>query len=379
MTRTGFVGAVGVLLLAVGGAARAQTAQPAPSPRPLSETLGDEAESEYEAARQLLAEGDFEGALVRFTRLYAQVPDPRLLANIALCEKNLSRCARATTHFDAALSAGAGFFSPGQVADVRAMIHACSLRLGRLRVRGAPAGATVEIDDVAVGPAAVSSEIVVDAGPHRVRVAKAGYPDFVASIVVVAGARTDLAVHPAASAGPGVSSAGRRSPGATASGAARPSPGAAVSSATRPSPEETTLSEAAVSNPSLPPGAAPTSSGSQGGIAVRAEPQDTVMLDGNVVGKGRWEGRVAAGLHTISVSADGMEPYHADVRVTAYQTRTLDVTLAPQHGAPAWIWVTGGALVLTGVVVAIVSVFHPADPVPPPSAPAISTAVLRLR
>lgn len=103
------------------------------------------------------------------------------------------------------------------------------------------------------------------------------------------------------------------------------------------------------------------------------------MLDGSVVGKGNWEGRVAPGLHSVSVSAEGMQPYRADIRVVENQTRSLDVTLDADRGASPWMWAIGGGIVLAGIVVAIVSVFRPADPVGPAPSVTVSPAALRHR
>ena len=329
-------------LLALGAVARAQSVRPtpnlaaplssssapasatappasssagAPGPAALSETLTGDTKADYLTGRQLLAEHDFEGALARFIRVYAQVPDPRVLANIALCETRLSRCARAITLFGEALSTGGSLFSPSQTADIRSMVQDCNSHVGRLRVIGAPAGATIEVDDARPEPAAQgSSDFVVDAGTHRVRVTLAGYRDFVASIAISAGARASLTA---------------RLQRAEALG---------------------TVVEAL------------------GAMAVRATPEATIAVDGRAVGKGRWEGRVAPGMHAISITADGMQTYRADVRVSENQTRTLDVTLAAAHDASPWMWAAAGGVVLAGIVVAIVSVFHPADPVGPSSA-----------
>jgi hypothetical protein len=325
--------AAGFALLVVAAAARAQST---PLPPPLTATLTGSAKTDYDTARVMLAQHDFEGALVRFTRLYEQVHDARLVADIALCEKSLSHCARATTLFDEALSIGAALFSPSQTADIRAMVQACSPRVGRVHIVGAPAAATVEIDGAVVEPGAPSRDFVVEPGTHHVRVSMNGYRDRVTSIAVAGGVRAELAANLQPAAVDQVA----------------PVRGAALAS--------------------------PDKAATVGALAVRAGPNDTIALDGRVLGVHSWQGRVATGQHSIAVGAEGMTTYRADIEITEDQTRTLDVTLAEPRGAPAWMWATGAGLVVTGVIVAIVSVFRPANPIGP--APAgVSTPQAGLR
>src|SRR5882724_2714841 len=72
------------------GVPTAPAAPPAPpGPRPLSESLTGGAKSDYEAARLLYGDGDHAGALVKFQSAFDQSKEPRLLWNMAACEKNL--------------------------------------------------------------------------------------------------------------------------------------------------------------------------------------------------------------------------------------------------------------------------------------------------
>jgi hypothetical protein len=369
MKRGPLRGAVAVVLagLAVGRAARAQSTPPAPA-APLTATLTGAAKTDYDAARDLLAQRDFEGALVRFTQVYEQVHDARLLANIALCEKGLSRCARAITLFDEALSTGAALFSSSQTADIRDMVQACSSRVGRVHLAGAPAGATVEIDGTVADAAAPSADFVVEPGTHSIRVSMAGYRDRVTLIAVAAGIRAEVAAT-LERAG-----ADRVVPVKAADKAALDRVAPARSVLDRAAPARSVLDRVALDR------AAAARSVPVGAVAVRAGPNDTISLDDRVVGVRRWEGRVAAGHHSIVVGAEGMETYRADIQVTENQTRTLDVTLAEPSGAPAWMWATGGGLVVAGIVVAVVSVFRPADPIgPTPASTSTPQNALRRR
>jgi hypothetical protein len=60
-----------------------------------------------------------------------------------------------------------------------------------------------------------------------------------------------------------------------------------------------------------------------------------------------------------------MRSFEPDLVVAANKTSTFDVTLQPDNGGPVALWVTGGAVVVATVVVAVLSVFHP-EPAPAP-------------
>ncbi len=283
--------------------ARAQSETASRSIPPLSATLPAGAEVDYEAGRQKLAEHDFVGALSRFTNAYRQVPDPRLLANMGLCEQRLQHCARATSLLDRALATGEALFSPGQRSEIRGLVDACRSHVGRVAIRVSEWGAAIYVDDLEAGQSPLASEVLVDEGAHRVRVAKPGYVPLVETVSVPQGAR--VAVD------------------------------AVLEPMTR-----------------------------LGALSVRVGPNDEIAIDDRFMAKGSVETRVVSGIHTVTVTSDGKRPYRSIVRIEEGQTRTLDVTLEPDRRVPTWLWATGGAVLAATLVVGIASVFHSSNPGP---------------
>src|SRR6476469_2894036 len=73
----------------------APAAPPPPAgPKPLSDALTSGPNAYCEAARLLYGDGDHAGALVKFQAAFDQSKDPRLLWNMAACEKNLRHYAK---------------------------------------------------------------------------------------------------------------------------------------------------------------------------------------------------------------------------------------------------------------------------------------------
>src|SRR5205085_12663957 len=95
-----------LLVLAAFSPQRAAAQAPAPAPATvrrappaaagtLAETLTGSAKQDYEAGRVLFEDQDYAGALLKFQHAFETTPDPRLLWNMAACEKSARNYASA--------------------------------------------------------------------------------------------------------------------------------------------------------------------------------------------------------------------------------------------------------------------------------------------
>ena len=84
----------------------------------------DAARKDWDAARDLLDANDFAGALVEYQRAYDESKNPRVLYNVAVCQKNLRHYARAEMRFKQELAEGTGKISPQDETDLKAAITA---------------------------------------------------------------------------------------------------------------------------------------------------------------------------------------------------------------------------------------------------------------
>ena len=110
-------------------AAPVSFAAPKAKPKTIREELPDAARKDWDAARDLLDANDFAGALVEYMRAYEQSKNPRVLYNVAVCEKNLRHYARAEGRFKQELAEGTGKLSPQEEQSVKeaitALIRSC--------------------------------------------------------------------------------------------------------------------------------------------------------------------------------------------------------------------------------------------------------------
>jgi len=82
-----------------------------------------------------------------------------------------------------------------------------------------------------------------------------------------------------------------------------------------------------------------------GQLLVTSDADATVSVDGQVVGRGRFEAPLAVGAHDVRVTEPGKVPYESQVDVRDGERRTVDVTLQNQPHAAVWPWIVGGAVI----------------------------------
>ncbi|WP_437614822.1 PEGA domain-containing protein [Sorangium sp. So ce834] len=278
----------------------------APAPQgPLSETLTGEAKAEYEAARILFGDGDFRNAIIKFERAYELSRDPRLLWNIALCQKNLQRYARLLGTVEKLLQDAGPQLSEQDRKDAAALIEATKAYVSRLELRASEAGATVFVDGEEVGQTPLRAPVLLDVGTRKIRVTKKGFEAFEVAQQVPGGGVVTVAA---------------------------------------------TLEKEV----------------HEGRLIVAAPANAVISIDGRVVGRGSYDGPVPSGGHSLRVTASDMVSHQSEVMIYDNQTRRVQVSLQPapkKSNIEQWIWIGGGVAVLTGALLVGLGVFASEPPV----------------
>jgi hypothetical protein len=276
------------------------------------------AKANYDAGKLLFGDGDYNGALLKFSAAYDLSKDPVLLYNMVACEKMLRHYAKAVTYIDRYLAEGGALLTDQDRVDAKSLRDTMAAFTAPITINVTEPDAEVSIDDEVVGRSPLKAPVVVDIGERHVIVRKPGFKDFTTSLKVSVAATVEAQlvkeVH-------------------------------------------------------------------EGHLEVRAPDGAAIKIDGNAVGIGSWTGTLASGGHTLNVSAPQMRQYQTEVTLQDGQTRTVEVSLEPESktgGLPWWAWVGGGVIVAAGASVGGYFLLHKSDTFAPTTAGTIQPGTVQL-
>lgn len=278
-------------------------ATPAEPVKPLSETLTGEALAEYDSASLLFRDGDYAGALTKFNHAFELANDPRLLWNIAVCEKNLRHYANVHKLVTRYLAEGGNYLSAEDRMSAQALLDVIASFVSTLTVTTTPAGADILVDGKVVGKTPLPEALNIDMGSHKIAASLEGYVTQERAIELLGGRGTDVAFQ---------------------------------------------LQEMK----------------HEGTLRVVAGPRQEIYVDGKVVGVGQWEGVLSSGTHRVRVIAPEKKPYESDVLVSDAQVSSINVSLSDvdkQAGGPVWPWLVGGGALAAGLGVGAFFLFRPSS------------------
>jgi hypothetical protein len=292
----------GLVGMAVLGSARpvdAQAAAPAAPQASLEQQLTGDAKDEYVTARALLAVGDAAGALVKFQHAYELSREPHLIWNMAVCELKLQHYPKTLDLLDRYEAALGPRLTDAERTELTTLATATRRLVSEVNLSVNETGASIQLDGEAIGTTPLTKAFRVGLGTHEIRVEKPGFRPQVVQRAFTGGAETDLVV---------------------------------MLEKERPTAR----------------------------LTVAAPAGADILIDETTRARGRWDGTLDPGVHTLRVTAAGKKPYTRKVELKTGETRTLDVTLeATSHGIPAYVWIAGAAVVAGGLATAGYFIFKP--------------------
>ena len=249
-----------------GAPASAPTAAPPPGPKSLADSLTGDAKAAYDAGRLLYGDGDFAGAIVKLQAAYDLAQDPRLLWNMAACEKGMRHYAKVVTLVRKYLASGGDVIGEDDRKEAGELLSAIESFTVGLAISVNEPDAQVTIDAEPVGTTPLPGPVTVDIGARQIEVKKPGFVPFSQNVPV--GGSKDAALD------------------------------------VRLVPEV-----------------------HQGELTVNAPPTATILIDGKRVGVGHFVATLGSGGHTLRVEAPGMRPYQSEVMIQDREKRGVDVVL----------------------------------------------------
>ena len=276
----------------------APTPASAPPPAPLGQVLTGAAKDDYEAAKLVYAEGDFSTAAIKFRRAYDVSRDPRLLWNIAACEKGARHYTKALLLVERYQAEGASLLSEADRKEADGFAAALRATTDTLTLTSNIGDAAVTLDGEAIGKTPIAAPVRVDLGDHHLVITKTGFVTFDQTLAFT-GKGVALSVM---------------------------------------------LAEQV----------------HEGTLRVETDADATLSIDGRLVFTGGNAFKLASGTHTVRVSAKGKKTFDSAVMIQDGQTTSLPVHLESEKsgGAGPWPWIIGGAVIVAGGVLATYFAVH---------------------
>jgi hypothetical protein len=358
--------------------ARETSAYAQPKKKTLREQLPADAQKHWDTALALYQRGQWDGARTSFNAAYEASKNPRVLFNVAVCEKNLGRYARAIEVFKKELEDGKGQLSAEEEADVKQQITGLEQFVAQLTVDVSEPGAEIFVDENKVGVSPLAAPISVQLGERHVRAAKPGFADARETIELKGGAsgRVTLKLAPAKQTslvnvnvvGPAravVKIDGKEVGPAPYRGQVEVS--ASPHEFAAEAPDYVTAVQSAIVRENEPLNLTLQLSQQQqkGKLLVVAHPDGaTIEIDGKAVGSTRWEGPVDVGTHQVLVRKSGHYDFTYDVDVPKGGERTVTASLNEDRNTSFVPWLIGTILVVGASTAAIYFVTRPKDEEP---------------
>lgn len=374
------------LLLALSLAAPVVSAQgnPPGPPRPAAPAkpatiraqLDGDARDAWDRGQQLMRAKNWEGALVEFTRAFDLSQNPRVLFNVGICEKELHRYARASRRFEEELAKGEGKLTDEEKTELRNAVAIVRKYVSTITITANEPGAKLYIDDLEEGTTPFAAPVMVDVGPRKITLKKAGFVDVTKTVDVNAGvpATVDFVIEPKDKKG-SVTITVTGAPSATIymdSTDMGPAPFKGDVPAGRHTFEAKAYGYVTASQTSdvgykqqLALVLSLSAERHEGRVTIDVGPPGAIIeLDGKVVGSTHWEGTLPTGGHQLIVKKPGYEPYSQEIALQDDQVRAVRATLLEAQRT-GWVWWTAGAAaVIIGGGIVSYFVFKPSDPTP---------------
>ncbi len=347
-----------------------------PKKKPVRDSLPPEAKAHWDRALDLYNHGNWDGARTSFNAAYDASKNPRILFNVAVCEKNMNHYGRAIEVFKKELSEGAGQLPPDEEATIRQQISGLEQFVAQLTITVSEPGADVFVDDQKVGTSPLPAPVTVTVGERRIRATKAGFAEANESKELKGGSQDSIALKLAPITktslvnvnviGPTTADVyidNRLVGPAPYTGQVTVQAEPHQFSAQAPGYVTVTQPGSVREGEPLNVTIQLAQEQAMGKLIVAAHPDgSTIEIDGKVVGATRWEGPVTATSHQVSVKKDGyFDSAPLDVEVPRGSSRTITVSLNERRNTSFVPWLVGTVLVVgTGAVVSYF-VFRPKD------------------
>ncbi len=356
-------------------AAPAAGAKPAAKGKTIREELPASVLPKWETALVLFGASNWGAARTEFLEVYNESKNPRVLFNVAVCEKNTGKYARAIATLNKELQEGAGKLAPEEEARIKDTAAGLETFVVEVPINVSEPGAKVFVDDYEIGTSPLAPQRV-DTGERRFVAKKSGFVDAIVVRAFPQGKKPDpvelkleaiakvttITVQVSGAPGASVRIDGKDMGPAPYTGklVIRSEPYLVEADAPGFTTAKQTvfLKEGESSAVTL----GLSKEQRQGKLVVTTKPEGALILvDGKVVGSTHYEGAVEAGPHLVTAKKNGYYTYNLDVEVPKGGERPVTAVLNEDRNPSFVPWLIGTVVVIGIGIGAAAVLFAPKD------------------
>jgi hypothetical protein len=347
----------------------------------LRDQLPIEARGHWDAGVALAGRGDaasWAAARTSFYEAYKLSHNPRVLFNVAVCEKNSLHYDKAYSTIQRELDEGkvaSPQLSAGEVNEANSFMKGLEAFVARINITIDQKDADIYVNDEKIDNSKLPGPYLVSSGPIKVRATKAGFGEAVQNTELAGGKTGDITLKMQATErtttvninviGPPFATvkvdnqvvgqtpfSGPIKVQDTPHQISIEAPGYVTGIQT------VTVKEGPPINLTMTLAAEQV----KGKLLINAIPEGAVIeIDGAIMGATRWEGPVDAKLHQVSVKKQGYYTWTQDVDVPKGGQREVTARLDADRNNSFLPWLIGSVVVGTAVIVGIVLLATPPD------------------
>ena len=328
-----------------------------------------EARGHWDAGIALAGKKEWEPARSSFLAAYDISKNPRVLFNVGVAEKELSRFAQAQETWKRELAEGKGKLTPDEERELNGLIAGLDQFVGKVTINVSEKDAEVYVDKDRVDASKLPGPITISIGHPTIRAVKPGFAEASEALSIAGGDNktVNLKLQPLVKTakvnvsvvGPPnavVKIDGREVGPAPYTGQVPVTADPHQFSAEAPGYVAATQSAIVHENEALNLTLQLAQDQAKGKLIVITRPEGaSIEIDGQLAGASHWEGPVDAKTHQILVRKQGYYDWSYDVDVPKGESRTVSAVLNENRNTSFVPWLVGtiviGAAVIGGIVI----------------------------
>ena len=361
-----------------------RTALAQPAKRTLRDQLSSEAQKQWDSAVALYKNGQWDGARTSFFAAWETSKNPRVLFNVAVCEKNVGQYNKAYETIQKEMDEGKTVTPPlnaGEIKEATDFQKGLEKFIAKVTIDVDPKDADVFLNDEKVD-LSKPGPVLAAGGEIKVRATKAGYAEYNQKLDIAGGTAGTATIKLQTLERTSIVNISVLGPQRATIKVDGQEVGFATASApysgpvkVQDTPHQITVEASGYATgiqtvtvkegPPIYLTVQLAAEQSKGKLTVNARVEGaTILIDGTPVGATKWEGPVDAKIHQVTVRKPGYYTWNADIDVPKGGDRAVTAEMNQDRNTSFVPWLIGTIVIGSAVIVGVVLLATPPDEKP---------------